>query len=261
MSTHLFCGFDIETAPVPELVENFTKPFPEFDADAVKCGNLKDPAKIVEKKALAFAEHAEAQKDYWEKARANASLCPFTGRIVVIGLITEDASISYLEGDEKTILRLFWYHFTEPKNALRKWVYWSGCGDAGKNFDLDYIVTRSRILGITVPPLVRNGRFYSSKFVDLASEFLLYQREQYLSLTKAGEMFGLYELPEVSDIEADRTIWRKREDDPVQGSNFWEWYEGRTGDGVMPEEQRLFALRYLRNDLLHLWHIAPRILT
>jgi hypothetical protein len=260
MTTHLYCGFDIETAPIPENVERFTKPFAEFDADAVKCGNLKDPAKIVEKKAQAFADHAEEQKAYWRKAHENAALSPFTGRIVVIGLITEDASITYLEGEEKAILGAFWNHFAEPKNALRKWVYWSGCGDAGKNFDLDFIVTRSRIVGVPVPPLVRNGRFYSSKFVDLASEFLLFQREQYLSLSKAADMMGLYELPEVSDIEADRTIWPKREDDPVQGVNFWQWYEGKIEGGERPEEQRLFALRYLANDLKHLWHLAPMIL-
>lgn len=260
---HTFTGFDIETKPVPELVEKFTKPFPEFDPKAIKLGNLKDPAKIQEKLACCKADHEADRVAYWKNAHDRAALNPFTGQIVVIGLINQDAAIVYLEGDEKNIVRLFWHHFTQPDDGARKFLFWSGCGAAEKMFDLDYIVTRSRILGVKVPPQVRNGRFYTPRIVDLASEFLLYQREQYLSLTKAAELFGLYD-QNFGDIrKADSTalnIWRKHDGDACTGENFWLWYEGKANTEDSAEAQRDFALRYLANDLRHLFHLAPRIL-
>lgn len=254
-------GFDIETRPVPELVERFTKPFPEFDESAVKCGNLKDPAKIAAKLAEARDSHADDKIAYWKKAHEFAACNPWTGQIVVIGLINEAGEIGYLEGDERHILTLFWMHFTAHGDAARKFVFWSGCGASDKMFDIDFILTRSRIIGVRVPPQVRMGRYYAGRIIDLASEFLLHQREQYLSLTKAADLFGLYEKPlDHARIATSTDIFPKRDDDPVRGENFWQWYAGTAQPDTPKEEQRAFALRYLRNDLLHLLHLAPRIL-
>lgn len=248
----LFTGFDIETKPNPAAVDRFLKPFPDFDESAVKCGNLKDPVKIAEKKAEAKAQHEADRLAHIKKAHDEASLNPFTATVLVIGLINEDGDVVFLEGEEKTILTLFWMHFTTYGDAARKFVYWSGCGASDKNFDLDFIVTRSRITGVRVPGTARSGRYYAHRFVDLASDFLLHQREQYLSLTKAADLMGLYELWSEGDMPPTR-IWPKSKEDPVTGENFWKWYEGTA-------EQRAKALEYLTNDLRHLLHLAPRIL-
>lgn len=256
-----FLGFDIETRPEPSLVDRFTKPFPAFNEADVKCGNLKDPVKIAARLAEAKDQHADDEVAYWKKAHENAALSPFTGSIVVIGLIDEEGNTVFIEGDERTILAAFWARFNDPQHTGRKFVFWSGCGASEKMFDLDFIVTRSRIQGVRVPPQVRQGRYYSSRFIDLASEFLLHQREAYLSLTKAADMLGLYGADKPHNGLAGRhQIVPKREDDPVTGENFHQWYDGKAADLVSPEEQRRYALKYLANDLSHLLHLAPRIL-
>jgi hypothetical protein len=253
--SHIFTGFDCETAPIPSAVERFTKPFPGFVESEVKTGNLKDPLKIAAKLAEARDTHADEKVAYWKRAHDFAACNPFTGRIVVIGLVNEEGSVSYIEGDEKTILTLFWMHYSAHGDAARKFVFWSGCGASEKNFDIDFIVTRSRINGVRIPPGVRQGRFYSPRIVDLAGEFLLHQREQYLSLTKAAELFGLYD-----DTAPGPKITPKRDDDTVTGESFHAWYAGTAVDMVSAAEQRAHALTYLKNDLLHLVHLADRIL-
>lgn len=263
MSSHVFHGFDIETKPLPELVERFSKPFPDFDESAVKYGNTKDPAKRAELLASKRTDHEADRAAYWKNLKDRAALNPFTAQIVVIGIVDHEGAVDYLMGAEKDLLAEFWALFSEYGEAARKFVFWSGCGAAAKMFDLDFIVTRSRILGVRIPPAVRSGRFYSPRFVDLASEFLLYQNDVYLSLTRAADIFGLYvdgKHPGPSTVGAHQTIFPKTDDDPVTGENFWQWFEGIAQTDQSKEEQRLFALRYLRNDLLHLFHLAPRIL-
>lgn len=51
--------YDIETGPRPDAAE-FVRP---FNPEAVRCGNLKDPAKLAAKLAEAEAEHAEKALD------------------------------------------------------------------------------------------------------------------------------------------------------------------------------------------------------
>lgn len=261
-STLPFTGFDIETRPLPALVEKFTNPFPAFDPAEVKCGNLKDPQKIAEKLEQARASHETDRLSYWKRAHDNAALNPYTASVLVIGMIDEDGRTAILDGDEKGILAAFWQAFVLAGDAARKFVFWSGCGAIDKKFDLDFLVTRSRILGVRMPGIVRDGRYYSRRFVDLAGEFLLHQREAYLSLTKAAEIFGIYGEHGIGPEGAPANLhcFPKRDDDPVQGHNFWQFWEGVAQPDVSAEEQRLLALRYLTNDLRHLLHLAPRIL-
>ncbi len=263
-SAHMiFTGFDIETRPMPDLVDKFTKPFPAFDRDAVKCGNLKDPVKIAEKLAQAEADHKTDELRYWEKAHMDAALNPFTAEIVVIGLIDEQGFTAYLHGPEPAILGGFWKAFTLGGDAARKFVFWSGCGAIESKFDIDFIMTRSRICGVKIPPQARDGRYYSRRIVDLAGEFLLHKRESYLSLTKAAQLFNLYGADGLcgpEGVPADQTIFPKRDDDPVTGKNFFLWWDGIAVADHSAEEQRALATRYLANDLKHLLHLAPRIL-
>jgi hypothetical protein len=253
MPAPLFIGFDIETRPRVDLVDRFAKPFPEFDESAVKYGNTKDPVKRAELLSSKRAEH-EAERDaYWANLRERAALDPFTGEIICIGLITDQGKIDIVaEKDEMATIRQFWQVFGLAYNATTKFVFWSGCGDPAKKFDIDYIVTRSRILGVSVPQRVRSGRFYADRVVDLASEFLLFQRDRYLTLTKAADILGVY--------SEYRELFPKRDDDPVTGANFFQWWDGTAQTDVPAAEQRAFAEKYLRNDLLHLPPLALRIL-
>jgi hypothetical protein len=216
-----FVGFDIETRGVPARAELLWKP----------PGNIKDPEKI----ALAR-----------DKFLGEAALSPLTGAIVVIGLVECDGRILFLEGTEEEIIKAFWASVSAPVNTVTKFVYWSGSGSSSQNFDMDFIITRSRLLRIPVPVAVRNGRFYGGRFVDLASEFLLYQTGEYLSLTNAGHLFDLYQDGVTPSVQP------KSKTDPIQGANFAAAYDNQT--------TRQDALGYLRNDLLHLYHLAHAIL-
>lgn len=223
MSTPLFRAFDLESRGNPIACELLWKP----------PSRLKDPVKIAEAKADFFAD---------------AALSPLTGSIVIIGLIDQDGEIVLLEGTEADIIGDFWVHFVTAQPDVR-WCFWSGCGNPGRNFDLDFIVTRSRILGIKVPAIVRSGRYYGNRFVDLASEFLLYQSDAYLSLTNAAELLGVFDGP----------LWvggpnaaRKDKSDPVIGATFAANYDN--------EATRFLALQYLINDLYLSFGVAQSIL-
>jgi hypothetical protein len=248
-----FIGFDIETRPLLDNVARFTKLFPDFDSLSVKLGNVKDSALRAEKiEAARLAHHADCAA-YWQNARDRAALDPMTGAVVCIGIVTEEGEPAILAGDtEADTLRQWWRIVADSDQALSKFVFWSGCGDAAKKFDLDFLVTRSRLNRVPLPHRVRDGRFYHSRFVDLASEFLLYQRERYLSLTKAAEMFGLY--AEHEDLT------RKRDDDALTGEHFWRWWDGVAPVEMPAEAQRAEAVKYLNNDVRHLLHLAPLLL-
>lgn len=245
--------FDAETKPRPDLVAKYTKPFSDFDESAVKCGNIKDPAKIKEKIDASRAQHEADRAAYWKKAYEDAALDPFTGEILCIGVASDVGAVEILaEKTEAATLRAFWQLWELRDCVVTKFVFWSGCGDVAKQFDIDYIVTRSRINRVPVPAGVRQGRYYSNRIMDLAKEFLLYQRERYCSLTKAAEMLGLYaEHPDIAP---------KTDSDPVQGVNFWQWWEGSAVQDHSAEEQRALACKYLVNDVSTLKYMAPIIL-
>lgn len=253
MNTQLpFVCLDIETRARPERVAQFTPPFAPFVREEVKCGNIKDPVKIAEKIAASEAEHIRAEAAYWQKANEQAALHPLTGEIAVIGILTDDGMPDFLEGDERTILSLFWSVFGLPGDPSRVWVVWSGSGASDRNFDFDFIITRSRLLGVPIPAHVRRGRYYSDRIVDLASEFLLHRRDAYLSLTKAADAFGLYDAP-ITIGGVPTQLRRKRDDDPVTGATFAAHWDA---DG----EKRELARSYLVNDLNHTLALARRIL-
>lgn len=254
MNQPSYIAFDIETRPLPELVDKYAKPFPEFDVASVKCGNLKDPAKIAEKQAQAKADHEAEAAAYWKNLKDKAALDPFTGAIICIGVASDTGPVEILaEKTEAATLRSFWQLWELRDCVVTNFVFWSGCGDKAKKFDIDYIVTRSRINRVPVPAGVRDGRYYSRRIVDLAGEFLLNQRERYLSLTKAADMLGLY--ADHADI-----FPKDKENDPVTGENFWQWWDGVAVDGHSAEEQRAMAKHYLKNDVLTLKYLVPHIL-
>lgn len=249
-----YVAFDIECRPDPAAVEKFTKPYPEFSEATVKYGNAKKLELRAEILAQAKADHEAGFQPYWEKAHADAALSPFTGQIVVIGLVTHNGPQKVLEGTEREVLEAFWYEYTGQAQAVTKFVFWSGQANPAKGFDIDYIVTRSRILGVPVPPTIRKGRYYSDRIVDLAAEFLLYDREKYCSLSNAADLMGLFQ--EFPDLKP-----KNKETDLCTGENWHRWYDGNMDDATGPAQQRQVALSYLGNDLNLLHRIANRLLS
>lgn len=159
--------FDIETKA--QAADKLLASLPPFDQEAVKVGNIKDPAKIAEKVAQAEAKH---QFDYLAKA----ALSPATGEVCAIGLLESDGTETFMtnEGyDEATLLNAFWAHYrTELNTRKTHWI-----GHNVFDFDLPFLVNRSRILGVSIPPAVfeiKGGRVrWSDRFIDTRTVWLM----------------------------------------------------------------------------------------
>jgi hypothetical protein len=168
-------AFDIETGP---LARDFLESLlPEFDPSEVKLGNAKDPALVAAKIEAAREKH---QADFLEKA----ALDPLTGRVLAIGLLSfgpnEDKATSEValddaacDDNERELLEDFWSVFLRSLDGERTFFV----GHNSTDFDLPFLVTRSRILGVRVPPLVirRSGNRYSfsDRFIDTRTVFAL----------------------------------------------------------------------------------------
>lgn len=180
---------------------------------------------------------AEKTADFYD----DAALSPLYGCILVIGLMDEQGNYTTLEGDEKDVLEMFWSTYEKTPD---KWCFWSGSGNS-QAFDIDFILTRSRILGVKYPYTIRNGRHYSSRIMDLAAEFLLHNSQSYLSLSNAAAVMGLY--------RQDASLVRKSATEEVTGKDFARFYRGT------PEEKAK-AMLYLERDLILTQRLAKRIL-
>jgi hypothetical protein len=186
--------FDIETtsldpAHVLSLVDPFTPPpVPgEFDESAVKHGRTKDPekraAKVVEEreKHTALVENyatecSRLETEWREKTLADAALSPATGCILVIGIANPiDGKFATTESlsSEAECLEWFWskYHkcrTTKPQPRLM-------IGHNIKQFDLRFLVIRSRILNVDVPREVFDAKWrkWDEIFVDTRDAWLM----------------------------------------------------------------------------------------
>lgn len=143
---------DLESAALPEDQLALVKP--EF----LPARNLKDPEKI--------------KADVLEKEQAwrdRAALSPLTGQILVIGLMeSSDGFQAILEGDELLTLPLFWWHWAKGGKFV---------GFNIKDFDMRFIVTRSRLRSIPVPRDLFEGRWWATRIVDLMEVFCCYSRD------------------------------------------------------------------------------------
>jgi hypothetical protein len=228
--------FDIETGPRPwSEIEQFYEPpekLPPFDPASVKCGNLKDAAKIAEKAAKAKAEHDDllaAEPAAAEKHKADwigkAALSPLTGMVLAIGLQNgmDGANASLLTaentgGSEAMLLRHWWSMVSLNASTGAQFI-----GFNIQFFDLPFLVRRSWALDVDVPDGVFKGRYFSSQFVDLMTLWSCGGGGM-VSLDTLARYFGIGGKPE-----------------GVDGGMFAKLY----GD----PETRKAALDYLRNDL------------
>lgn len=147
--------FDVETSSLPlDQLGDFR---PEFKA----ASNLRDPDKI----RASILEKEQAWK-------SELALSAVTGRVLCVGILTEDRTTFYTDSEEASILASTWI---EIKDAIR-----SGCEVVGfccKTFDLPFLVRRSWAHKISIPPDVIQGRFFNPGIIDVAERWACGGRE------------------------------------------------------------------------------------
>lgn len=179
--------FDIETAPQSEeALQKLMPPFRpwvdlgDFNEATVKYGNTKDAAKRAEKLAearggweatkIAAREKWESEKLAHEEEFVNkAALFPERGQVITIGYRTKDPRTGkpfYLihgPGESEVDLLVdFWALFRDTVKRSGKLV-----GHNIKGFDLPFLIRRSWILDVAVPPEVLDkGRWWHPVFCD-----------------------------------------------------------------------------------------------
>ena len=164
-----YIAFDIETAPLPDI--ELTELEPEFTA----ARNLKDPVKI----ELDIANKKQAWRD-------DAALSAITGRVVAIGYATASQEVILdIQDDETEMLRNFWARWDD-----REWGAGVWAGFNIFNFDLPFLVRRSWKHRIQVP-LVRETRWWSSRFVDLRQSWQLGDYQAHGNLDQVCRHLGL----------------------------------------------------------------------
>ena len=170
---------DIETGPLPE--SELSALLPPFDPAEVKCGNMKDPAKIAEKLAEAEANH---RRDFFDKA----ALDPLTGRIIAIGILDLETDVFSIIGhdDEAQTLREFWDLTRGDMGRINPLIGFNIC-----NFDLPFLYRRSWKHRIAVPFGIRRGRYWGDQVVDLRDAWQLGDRQARGSLDSIARHLGV----------------------------------------------------------------------
>lgn len=197
--------FDIETGPLPD--EQLALVKPEFRAPS----NYVDPIKI--------AASIQSQEAAW---RERAALSALTGQVLAVGILVDDYPTIHCVVERENIVA-FWHEFQCGGRFV---------GFAIKGFDLPFLVQRSFVLGIEVPPSVLDGRYFSIRFVDLQECWTCYNPQ-------------LREGASLDAICAACRLGRKN----GKGADFARLF---TEDGQK-------ALAYLENDLFLVKALAERM--
>ena len=201
-------GFDIETGPLEKL--------PPFDRSTVKLGVLKDKAKIE-------AKYVAAEQAYIERA----ALSPLTGRVLAIGIGDLETDPLILGGEESSLLESFW-------GAVDHTAHMVGFNIRG--FDLPFLVRRSMLLGVDVPPGMIDARgYWHHCFVDLLDRWRCGDRQLWVKLDALAAAFGV-----AGKLEG------------VTGADFADLWHGTKKD-------REKAVAYLKQDVQILLELAPRM--
>jgi DNA polymerase elongation subunit (family B) len=160
---------DIETRPLPNDGEG-------FDPESVKFGVLKDKEKRKNK--------VEEER---VKFKQGSALDPFQGAICAIGYLhpSEPARIvtASNETEEKALLKEFWELFVHSRLI----------GHNFREFDMPFIVTRSRILDVLgrLNYGKKYGSIIDSKIEDTMEEVACYKFGARISLKAAASAFGV----------------------------------------------------------------------
>ena len=198
--------FDLESAPLSET--EIARFMPEFQAPS----NYKDPAKI--------AGHIAMQAREWID---QAALSALTGRVLCIGIASSETSQYVLDDErEEVTIGAFWNLF---RQSAVVWVGWN-C----KHFDLPFLVRRSWHLGVQVPPDLYQGRYFSTKIIDLMELWGCGNHGDRLSLDTAAKFMGV----------------GAKNGDGADFSNLW-------------ATDRQKAYEYLKNDLVLTYALAQKM--
>lgn len=248
MTTHL--AFDIETGPQEGILESKFAPVQEefqyisFKPEKVKRLKSDDDEDYREKYLAAEEEHQRLTAERREKHAADfqekqakflqdACLLPHLGRVLAIGLY-DGSKFKALEGDETEMLKTFWLQFTACTKRQQSMV-----GHNCMNFDLPFLVNRSKILGIRVPGavIVKSGKWlnWCQIFEDTAAWWLLgrHHRDTKWSLDVCCHAFGL----------------PGKQVEGVDGESWWKIYQSN----------RDLALEYLKNDCEQVFELYGRL--
>ena len=203
-----FWVFDIETGPLPD--KEIERIAPKFDPDAVKVGNLG-----IEK----AMEKINAAKDaHLRSIKAKAALKAEYGEVLAIGYANPADTVLLMGKPEREMLDQFWEAADESYHAKELFV-----GFNVFNFDLPFLIRRSIINGVKVPPglLPRNNRYFPDFFVDLMQMWQAGDYRELISLDRFAKALG---------------------------------HEGKNGSGKFfsqtLKEDESAAIEYLKNDLL-----------
>jgi DNA polymerase elongation subunit (family B) len=165
--------FDIETAPLPGA--ELAAIMPPFDPAEVKVGNIKDPALVAAKIAQSKAAY---ESDYIE----NAALDPLTGRVLCVGVMSEETPFILYDDNEAKLLTDFWSYVMPGRRLI---------GFNSQVFDLPFLIRRSWKHSIAIPAGVRNGRYWHDDMIDLRLIWKLGDWQAHGSLDSIAKHLGL----------------------------------------------------------------------
>ncbi len=153
---------------------------PPFDPAEVKVGNLKDPEKIA-------AKRAEAEADHRRLFIERAALDPLTGRVLAVGLLSDQGDFRIIgHDDEATLLREFWTACRDGKARLNRLI-----GFNTHAFDLPFLIRRSFKHRVQIPFGIRRGRYWGEELIDLREEWQLGDRQARGSLDAIARYLGV----------------------------------------------------------------------
>jgi hypothetical protein len=225
--------FDIETYSQDEAA--ILPLLPPFDRDNVKVGNYGS------EKALEKIKKAEA--DHREDWLAKAALNPVTGRVVVFGWMVDEGHGSIVDlvgGNEVKLLTDAWQILADELRSGGEVV-----GFNIKSFDLPFMIKRSWILKVCIPPDIRykyKGRSYwHESIIDLRDEWTF------------GERYGEGKLEDIARWMGVGLL--------QEGSNIYSYVYSMEEIQAMPFEQAIECLKHKNKiDLHYTKEIAERIL-
>ena len=243
-------AFDIETGPQDGILESKFAPVQEeFQYISFKPEKIKrlksDTDETYREKYLAAEEehqqltaerrekHAADFKEKQDKFVQDCCLRAHLGKVLAIGLY-DGTNFKALEGDESEMLKTFWLQYSACLKRNQRMV-----GHGAFNFDLPFLVNRSRINRIRVPGsvLVESGKWmnWSQLFDDTAKHWLCgcNPRDMQWSLDACCHAFGL----------AGKCV------EGIDGKSFWKIYPGN----------RDLALEYLKNDCEQVFELYGRL--
>lgn len=223
--------FDIETGPRPddELRSIYhEKTFEEF-CDGCDARWKEDTRK---------AKYEEYKANGWSEFIAKGALSATTGRVLAVGIAVGGKTTIFGDADESKLIGEFWWvveNAIEEKQPI--------IGHNSHAFDLPFLLRRSWAVGISIPRIIRQGRYWNPLFQDTMEVWGCGTREM-IKLDVLGQLFG---------------VGRKTEG--IGGGDFHKLWFGtmpaeKWGD---PEQQRAKAIEYLGQDLRLTEAVAKRM--